>query len=68
MPRYASFLLRSWHSGRHGRVQWVGRLENLQEGQCEQFTSIDALLAHLRLLLDPDGWCGSDPPEGRERP
>ena len=66
MPRYTSFMLRVWRSSRHGRVQWAARLEDLQAGRSEQFTSTDALLAHLRRLLDPDGRC--DPPEGIEDP
>jgi hypothetical protein len=66
MPRYTSFVLRVWRSSRHDRVQWAARLEDLQEGRCEQFTSTDALLAHLRRLLDPDARSGPDPPEGIE--
>lgn len=68
MPRYVSFMLRVWRSNRHGREQWVARLEDLQHGRCEQFTSADALLAHLHVLLDPDARSGPDPPEGPELP
>ncbi len=55
MPRYTSFVLRVWRSSRHGREQWAARLEDLQAGRSEQFTSSDALLAHLRRVLEsPD--------------
>ncbi|MGH2347043.1 MAG: hypothetical protein ACRDG4_17590 [Chloroflexota bacterium] len=68
MPRYTSYLLRVWRSSRHDRVQWSARLEDLQAGSREQFTSADALLNHLRLLLDPDAPSGPDPPEHTEIP
>ena len=68
MPRYTSFVLRVWRSSRHGRVQWAARLEDLQEGRCEQFASADALIAHLRRLLDPDAPSGPDPPEDADTP
>ncbi len=68
MPRYASFVLRVWRSSRHGREQWAARLEDLQDGRSEQFTSSEALLAHLHRVLDPDGRSGPDPPEGIENP
>ena len=66
MPRYTSFVLRVWRSSRHGREQWAARLEDLQAGRSEQFTSTDALLAHLRRVLDPDGRSGPDPPGNPE--
>ncbi|HVC83272.1 MAG TPA: hypothetical protein VNL35_22510 [Chloroflexota bacterium] len=68
MPRYTSFVLRVWRSSRHGRVQWAARLEDLQDGRCEQFAGPDDLIAHLRGLLDPDAPSGPDPPEGVESP
>jgi hypothetical protein len=68
MPRYTSYLLRVWRSSRHDRVQWSARLEDLQAGNSEQFTSADSLFAHLRSLLDPDAPSGPDPPEDMESP
>jgi hypothetical protein len=68
MPRYVSFRLQVWHSSRHDRLQWAARLEHLQNGQCEQFTSTDALLAYLRQILDPKAPGGPDPPERTEEP
>jgi hypothetical protein len=68
MPRYTSYLLRVWRSSRHDRVQWLARLEDLQAGSREQFTSADALFAYLRLLLDPDAPSGPGPPEHAETP
>ncbi len=67
MPRYTSFMLRVWRSSRHGRVQWAVRLEDLQDGRCEQFTSTDALIDHLRQLLDPEARSGPDPLGSIER-
>jgi hypothetical protein len=40
----------------------------LQAGRSEQFASSDALLAHLRRVLDSDGRSGPDPPEELEGP
>jgi hypothetical protein len=51
---YESFRLQVWRGNRHGRVQWSARLERLQDGRYSQFHSTDALLAHLRALLDPE--------------
>ena len=68
--RYASFRLQVWHSNRLGRIQWSARLEGLQDGHRMQFSSPDALLTHLRALLDPDQTTGMWPAEhgGTERP
>jgi hypothetical protein len=68
MPRYTSFMLRVWRSNRHGREQWAARLEDLQNGRSEQFAGPDALLAHLRQVLDPNERSGPDPPERIEGP
>ncbi len=66
MPRYESFMLRVWHSDRHDRLQWTARLEGLQGGRCLRFDSLEALLAYLRVALDPSARAGPDPPERRE--
>jgi hypothetical protein len=66
MAQYASYMLRVWRSSRHGRAQWVARLEDLHGGPSEQFTSKDALIAHLCTLLDPEARNGPDPPESAE--
>jgi hypothetical protein len=68
MPRYTSYMLRVWRSSRHGREQWAARLEDLQNGQSEQFAGPDALLTHLRRVLDPDDRSGPDPLEEIEDP
>ena len=54
---YRSYLLRVWRSSRTNGQQWSARLEGLQDGQHSQFTDLDALLAHLHVLLaaTPDG-------------
>ncbi|HEY8286309.1 MAG TPA: hypothetical protein VIJ28_18130 [Chloroflexota bacterium] len=68
MPRHTAFILRVWRSTRHERVQWAARLEDLRDGRHEQFTNPDALLAHLRGLLDSEARSGPDPPEGTDTP
>lgn len=52
--RYQSFRLQVWRSDRFGYAQWCARLEGLQDGQDQRFTSSDALLSHLRALLGPE--------------
>lgn len=52
--RYDSFRLRVWRSIRLGRTQWSARLEELKDGRDTQFASLDALVAHLRMRLDPE--------------
>jgi hypothetical protein len=52
--RYDSFRLQVWRSIRLDRVQWAARLEELKDGRQTQFTSLDALVAHLRVRLDPE--------------
>jgi hypothetical protein len=54
LVQYDSFRLQVWRSSRHDRIQWSARLEGLQDGWHIQFSSPDALLCHLRSLLDPD--------------
>ena len=51
MPRYQSYLLRVWSSGRHERRQWSARLEGRQDGQHRRFTDMESLIAGLRGLL-----------------
>lgn len=55
LVRYDSFRLQVWRSIRLGRVQWSARLEEIKEGQRTQFASLEALVAHLRVRLDPEG-------------
>jgi hypothetical protein len=62
VARYQSFLLRVWRSSRTNGRQWSARLERLQDGERLQFANLDALLAHLRTLLDPEAPSGPDPP------
>jgi hypothetical protein len=52
--RYDSFRLQVWRSIRLDRVQWSARLEELKDGRHTQFTSLDALVAHLLVRLDPE--------------
>ena len=63
MADYCSFLLRVWHSSRANGRQWSARLEGLQDGQHLRFADLDALLAHLRALLDLERPPGPDPPD-----
>jgi len=62
MADYRSFMLRVWRSSRPNGRQWSARLEGLQDGQRLRFADLDALLAHLRALLDPEASSGPDPP------
>jgi hypothetical protein len=48
MARYDSFIVRIWRSTANGKSQWTGRLDHLQKGISRDFTSLDALLEHLR--------------------
>ena len=66
MAHYASFMLRVWRSRRHDHTQWVARLEDLHGGHSEQFSSKDALIAHLCQLLEPDARDGQVPPVGAD--
>lgn len=68
MAQYHSFLLRVWRSSRHARRQWSARLEGLQDGQHRQFTDLDALLTHLRGVLDPDARAGPGASTGPDPP
>ena len=52
--RYDSFRLQVWRSIRLDRVQWSARLEDLKDGRRTQFASLDALITHLRVRLDPE--------------
>jgi len=64
MLHYRSYLLRVWRGSRHDRHRWSARLEGLQDGRRLQFTDLEALLAHLRALLDantPSGGGGPTP-------
>jgi hypothetical protein len=62
VAHYASYMLRVWRSSRHDRAQWVAKLEDLHSGRGEQFTSRDALISHLCLVLEPEAGNGPDPP------
>jgi hypothetical protein len=68
MAQYVSYMLRVWRSSRHGRGQWVARLEDLHDGRSEQFSSKDALIAHLSTLLEHETRNGPDPPAGDKAP
>jgi len=63
VAHYQSFLLRVWRSNRTNGRQWSARLEGLQDGERLQFANLDALLAHLHALLDPETPSGPDPPD-----
>jgi len=63
VAHYRSFMLRVWRSSRANGWQWSARLEGLQDGERLRFANLDALLAHLRVLLDPAAPSGPDPPE-----
>ncbi len=54
LVRYDSFRLQVWRSIRLDRMQWSARLEDLKDGRRTQFTNLDALVAHLRVRLDPE--------------
>jgi len=62
LVRYDSFRLQVWRSIRLGRVQWSARLEEIKDGRRTQFASLDALVAHLRVRLDPEGSEDLSPP------
>ncbi len=62
MAHYQSFLLRVWRSSRTNGRQWSARLEGLQDGELLRFADLDALLAHLRALLDADTPSGGSGP------
>jgi hypothetical protein len=52
VAHYDSFLLQVWRSNRREGRQLAARLEHLQDGQRVQCAGLDALLAHLRDVLD----------------
>ncbi len=56
-------MLRVWRSSQPNGWQWSARLEGLQDGQHRRFADLDALLTHLRALLDPEAPSGPDPPD-----
>jgi hypothetical protein len=64
MARYDSFLLRIWRSVGDGGTRWAIRLEHVQQGGQQRFTSLEALLAHLRTLADPPDVAHNEPVSG----
>ncbi len=62
MLQYRSYVLRVWRGSRRDRHRWSARLDGLQDGRRLQFTDLDALLAHLRALLDADTPAGGSGP------
>ncbi len=54
-------MLRVWRGNRPTGRQWAARLEGVQDGERAPFTDLAVLLAHLRVLLDPEGACRPRP-------
>ena len=54
VARYDSFLLRVWRSNRREGRQLAARIEHLQDGESVKCLGIDALLDHLRELLEAE--------------
>jgi hypothetical protein len=44
---YRSYLLRLWQVEQNGNFTWRCSLEETRSGQCQNFASLEALLAYL---------------------
>jgi hypothetical protein len=64
VAQYDSFLLQIWRSNRREGRQFSARLEHLQDGRSVRCIGIDALLAHLREVLEAEPGVGTRPDEG----
>ena len=53
MAHYDSYLLRIWRSAGDLGPQWAIRLEHMQQGEQHNFSSLEALLSHLRAVAGP---------------
>jgi hypothetical protein len=73
MPYDEVYLLRLWRSRAASGWQWAARLDRLPEGESHRFRDPEALLAHLRTVLEasvspPDGvFDRADAPAGPAR-
>jgi hypothetical protein len=50
LPKYHSFLLRTWQAGPADRPTWRASLENPRTHELIGFDTIEALCAYLKLL------------------
>ena len=54
MPQHERYFLQIWHSRALAGWQWRARLDRLSDGERHRFTDPDALLQHVRSLVEAE--------------
>ena len=64
MPQHERYLLQLWRSRAVSGWQWAARLDRLSDGERHRFTDPEALLQHLRALVDSESLAQGPEDEG----
>jgi hypothetical protein len=54
MPQHDRYLLQIWRSRAVSGRQWVARMDRLSDGERLRFTDPEALLQHVRALIEAE--------------